>query len=196
MMFVWVPEMFHPILLLLGFWYILPAYVANGFAVFSKLCRTRHPIDHGCVLRDGNPLFGAGKTWEGLIIGFSAGACVGVLQYALAPLLLGLIEQYLFLPDALRPIVLLSIPQVLLVALGALLGDILGAFIKRRINIPRGRPAPILDQLAFLSVAILLGMMANPLPLILVGFLLLATPAIHLLANAIAYLLRLKDVPW
>ncbi len=89
-----------------------------------------------------------------------------------------------------------SIPQVLLVALGALLGDVLGALVKRRLNIPRGGPAPVLDQLAFLSVAILLGMIANPMPLILVGVLLLVTPAIHLLANAIAYLLRLKDVPW
>jgi CDP-2,3-bis-(O-geranylgeranyl)-sn-glycerol synthase len=188
--------MFHPILLLLGFWYILPAYVANGFAVFSKLFRTRHPIDRGHVLRDDHPLFGAGKTWEGFAIGFVAGAFVGILQYATAPVLLVLIEQYLFLPDELRPVVLMTIPQVLLVAFGALLGDILGAFIKRRLNIPRGRPAPVLDQLAFLSIAMVLGMMANPLPLILVGFLLLVTPAIHLLANAIAYLLRLKDVPW
>jgi CDP-2,3-bis-(O-geranylgeranyl)-sn-glycerol synthase len=188
--------MFHPILLLLGFWYILPAYVANGLAVFSKLFRTRHPIDRGHVLKDGNPLFGAGKTWEGFGIGFAAGACVGILQYAAAPVFLVLIEQYLVVPDQLRPVVLMTIPQVLLVALGALVGDILGAFIKRRLNIPRGRPAPVLDQLAFLCVAILLGMIVNPLPLILVGFLLLATPAIHLLANAIAYLLRLKDVPW
>lgn len=188
--------MFHPILLLLGLWYILPAYVANGFAVFSKLFRTRHPIDRGRVLRDGHPLFGAGKTWEGFAIGFVAGASVGVLQYATAPMLLVLIEQYLFLPDQLRPVALLCVPQVLLVALGALLGDVLGAFIKRRLNIPRGRPAPVVDQLAFLSVAILLGMVANPLPLVLVGFLLLVTPAIHLLANAIAYLLGLKDVPW
>jgi CDP-2,3-bis-(O-geranylgeranyl)-sn-glycerol synthase len=111
-------------------------------------------------------------------------------------LLLALIEQYLFLPDALRPIVLLSVPQVLLVALGALLGDILGTFIKRRIGISRGRPAPVLDQLAFLSVAILFGTIVNPMPLVLIGFLLIVTPAIHLLANAIAYLLRLKDVPW
>jgi CDP-2,3-bis-(O-geranylgeranyl)-sn-glycerol synthase len=188
--------MFNPLLLLLGFWYILPAYVANGFAVFSKALRTRHPIDGGRVLKDGHPLFGAGKTWEGLGIGLIAGFLVGLLESMVAPLLLTLIQQYMLLPNQLRPIVLMSVPQVFVVALGALLGDVLGAFTKRRLNIPRGRPAPILDQLAFLSIAILLGMPINPLPLILVGFLLVVTPAIHLLSNALAYLLRLKDVPW
>ena len=40
-----------------------------------------------------------------------------------------------------------------LLGFGALLGDALGSFIKRRMGIGRGKPAPILDQIDFLIVA-------------------------------------------
>jgi CDP-2,3-bis-(O-geranylgeranyl)-sn-glycerol synthase len=188
--------MSHPILLLLGFWYILPAYVANGFAVFAKFVASGHPIDGGRVFRDGRFLLGPGKSWEGFLIGFISGVIVGILQVVTAPFLLALIVQYLILPPELVPIVLLSIPLVVIVSLGALIGDLIGSFIKRRLDISRGRPAPILDQLDFLVVAILFGWLIIPLPLILVAFLLIVTPIIHLLANVIGYLLRLKQVPW
>jgi CDP-2,3-bis-(O-geranylgeranyl)-sn-glycerol synthase len=121
---------------------------------------------------------------------------VGLLQVFAAPFLLALIVQYLILPPDLVPIVLLSMPLVVMVALGALVGDLVGSFIKRRMNISRGRPAPLLDQLDFLIMAILFGWLITPLPLILVAFLLIVTPIIHLLANVIGYLLRLKKVPW
>lgn len=188
--------MFQPILLLLGFWYVLPAYVANGFAVFAKVCRTRHPIDGNRIFRDGRPLFGAGKTWEGFFIGFLSGTIIGCLQLLASPFLYSIIIQYLILPSELYPIVFISILQFPLVALGALIGDLLGSFIKRRLNISRGRPAPLLDQLDFLGMAILFGMLVNPLPLLFMAFLFLVTPIIHFLANIIGYLLRLKEVPW
>lgn len=188
--------MSHPILLLLGFWYILPAYIANGFAVFAKFFSSPHPIDGGRTLKDGRFLFGPGKSWEGFFIGFISGVLVGLLQVFAAPFLLALIVQYLILPPDLVPIVLLSMPLVIMVALGALVGDLVGSFIKRRMNISRGRPAPLLDQLDFLIMAILFGWLITPLPLILVAFLLIVTPIIHLLANVIGYLLRLKKVPW
>ncbi len=188
--------MYTPILFLLSFWYILPAYVANGFAVFSKVVRNRHPIDGGRLFRDGRPVLGPGKSWEGFIIGVVSGVCVGCLQYLTAPVLLDIIEQHLILPLELYPIVLVTILQGFLVAFGALIGDLIGSFTKRRLNISRGNTAPVLDQLDFLVVALLLGMLLNPLPLIFIGFLLLVTPLIHLLANVVGYLLKLKQVPW
>lgn len=188
--------MFHPILLLLGFWYILPAYIANGFAVFAKLIKTLHPIDGGRLFRDGRPLLGLGKTWEGFLVGFLSGSIIGLIQVFTAPLLFALILQYLYLPPEFYSIVLLSGPLVVLVALGALVGDLIGSFFKRRLNISRGRPAPFLDQLDFLIMAMLFGLLVAPIPLILAIFLLILTPVIHLLANIIGYLLRLKQVPW
>lgn len=188
--------MYTPILYLLSFWYIIPAYVANGFAVFSKVIKNRHPIDGGRLFRDGNPVLGHGKSWEGFIIGVISGVCIGCLQWITAPFLLQLIEQHLILPPELNSIVLFSILQVFLIALGALIGDLIGSFIKRRLNISRGRSAPILDQLDFLIAALLLGMLVNPLPFVFVLFLLVVTPIIHLTANVIGYLLKLKQEPW
>jgi len=188
--------MFHPILLLLGFWYVLPAYVANGFAVFGKFIKSRHQIDGGRILGDGQPLLGSGKTWEGFIIGFLSGVVIGLLQIVTAPFLLSLIVQYVFLPPELVPIVLMTLPLVILVALGALVGDLIGSFFKRRLLIARGRPAPLLDQLDFLIMAMLLGALITPIHWILAIFLLIVTPVLHLLANVIGYLLRLKQEPW
>lgn len=188
--------MYNPIFLLLSFWYILPAYVANGFAVLAKLCRSSRPIDGGHRFVDGRPIFGEGKTWHGFFIGFISGSFAGCLQVLTAPLLLSFIQRYLPVPPELQPVILVSFPLVLLVSLGALLGDLLGSFIKRRLNIPRGHPAPILDQLDFLVMSLLLGMLIYPLPPVYVVFLLIVTPVIHLLANAISYLLHLKQVPW
>ena len=188
--------MYHPLLLLLGFWYIFPSYVANGFAVFSKFIKSRHSIDNGRLLRDGQPIFGPGKSWEGFFIGFISGVLFGIAQLLTAPFLLQIIEQYLVLPSELYPIVLLSSPLVLLIALGALIGDILGSFLKRRLKIPRGKPAPFIDQLDFLVVSLLFGAIVYPLPLVHILFLLVVTPLIHLLANVIGYLLRVKQVPW
>lgn len=189
--------MFHPILFLLSFWYILPAYIANGFAVFAGLLPSRHPIDGGRLFSDGYSLFGSGKTWEGFLGGFFSGVVIGLVQVLTAPLLLDIILQAgLVLPPEFNPLVLLTIPLVIVVALGALVGDIIGSFIKRRLKMARGKPAPLLDQLDFLLMALLFGFFVYPLPLLLTLFLLIVTPIIHLLANAVGYLIGVKDVPW
>ena len=188
--------MFHPILLLLGFWYVLPAYVANGFAVFAKFISPRHAIDGGRVLEDGQPVLGPGKTWEGFIVGFVSGVLIGLLQVVTAPILFSIIVQYVYLPPELVPIVLVTLPLVILVALGALVGDLIGSFIKRRLKIARGRPAPLLDQLDFLVLAMLLGALITPIHWVLAIFMLIVTPIIHLVANIIGYLVGLKQEPW
>ncbi|MFW9935299.1 MAG: CDP-2,3-bis-(O-geranylgeranyl)-sn-glycerol synthase, partial [Candidatus Thorarchaeota archaeon] len=172
------------------------AYVANGFAVFGKFVKYRHPIDGGRSLGDGEPVFGPGKTLEGFLIGFISGVLIGLLQVIAGPYLLALIIQYLIIPPEFVPVVLVTPILVTLVALGALLGDLVGSFIKRRLKIERGRPAPLLDQLDFLIMAMLLGSLVTVIPLILAIFLLIVTPIIHLLANIIGYLLHLKREPW
>ena len=81
-------------------------------------------------------------------------------------------------------------------SLGALLGDLFGAFVKRRLGIPPGKPLPIVDQLDFILGALLL---TSPLLQATVGavlILVIATVPIHLLSNAIAYVLRLKNHLW
>jgi CDP-2,3-bis-(O-geranylgeranyl)-sn-glycerol synthase len=83
-----------------------------------------------------------------------------------------------------------------LISLGSLLGDLVGAFIKRRMRLTPGFPLPLLDQLDFILGALLLsypiyGFNSNATFIIL-----LMTPPLHLATNASAYALRLKNTAW
>ncbi len=80
--------------------------------------------------------------------------------------------------------------------MGALLGDLTGAFIKRRIGIAPGGLLPIVDQIDFVVGAVVFS-----LPLALISWelavtVLLITPPIHLFTNFLAYKMKLKRHPW
>ena len=156
-------------------WFILPAYVANATPIVLGGGR---PIDAGKKFTDGRSIFGAGKTVQGFIAGLAAGTFVGLLQGIAA----GTLSRYLALG--------------FLLALGALLGDLLGSFIKRRLGIKRGGLAPGLDQLSFVVVALLA---ASPLALpsweIVLTIIIITLP-IHLATNFGGYKLGLKSKPY
>ncbi|RLG87605.1 MAG: CDP-2,3-bis-(O-geranylgeranyl)-sn-glycerol synthase [Thermoprotei archaeon] len=159
----------------------LPAMLANGTPVFVK---NGTPIDGGKYFIDRRRILGDGKTWEGLVIGLTFASIVGVAYYTFC-----------------GQVVLLIYSIVL--GLGALLGDIIAAFIKRRVGIPRGKPAPILDQINFILgstfLVKLLGIdSAAGISITLSEFLLILIIAslLHILANFAAFKLGIKPVPW
>jgi CDP-2,3-bis-(O-geranylgeranyl)-sn-glycerol synthase len=83
-----------------------------------------------------------------------------------------------------------------LIPLGALLGDLAGAFLKRRMGIAPGGLLPIVDQVDFV-----IGALVFSIPLAIVSWqlavtVLLITPPIHLFTNFLAYKLKLKKNPW
>jgi CDP-2,3-bis-(O-geranylgeranyl)-sn-glycerol synthase len=83
-----------------------------------------------------------------------------------------------------------------LTPLGALCGDLAGAFLKRRLDIAPGGLLPVIDQVDFVVGAILFSL---PLAIIyweLAVAVLVITPPIHLLTNFLAYKLKLKNNPW
>ncbi len=156
-------------------WFILPAYVANAAPV---VLGEGKPIDGGKKFIDGRSIFGAGKTWVGLVAGITIGTLVGLIQ--------GLIAEdfshYLLLG--------------FLLALGALFGDLLGSFIKRRIGIKRGDAAPGLDQLGFVLVALLLASLVTLPSWEVILTILIITPPIHLATNFVGYKLGFKSRPY
>ena len=91
-----------------------------------------------------------------------------------------------------------SIPNGLILgfilAFGALLGDAVGSFIKRRLGISSGKPAPFLDQLDFVIMSLLLISFIVPLSIDFVLIIAFITLILHLSSNTIAYLLGIKDV--
>ena len=99
--------------------------IANGAPVVASIIlrdRLSFPVDSGLCLFDGRQLFGPRKTLRGVIF-----AC---FVTPLAALILGL-----------------SWHVGLLIAAGAMAGDLLSSFVKRRIGVKPHGPALGLDQI-------------------------------------------------
>jgi CDP-2,3-bis-(O-geranylgeranyl)-sn-glycerol synthase len=159
-------------------YYIFPAFCANGAPVLFGGGR---PIDGGKMFFDGKPVFGSHKTIRGFASGVIIGSIVGWAQEFLAP--------NVGLP---RGSVLLGFS----LSLGALVGDLMGSFFKRRINLKPGAAFPIADQLDFVLSALFFGLWIVPLSINDVFIIVVLTGPIHLIINFLAYLLHLKDNPW
>jgi CDP-2,3-bis-(O-geranylgeranyl)-sn-glycerol synthase len=152
---------------------ILPAYCTNGAPVIFG---GGLPIDMGKKLWDGERVLGDNKTVRGFAGGLAAGILVGILS------------SYAFSRNLLTIAVLAS--------LGALLGDLAGAFLKRRLKIKPGSSLPAVDQLDFVVGALVFVSLYSAISLPVVLILLLVTPPIHFLTNVGAYLLGLKEHYW
>ena len=149
-----------------------PSYVANAAPLLLGGGRT---LDGGRKLSDGQPIFGAHKTVRGVVAGVIAGTLVGLGESLVDPRL---------------------VIGGFMIALGSVLGDLLGAFIKRRLRVEPGRAFPILDQLDFILGGLLLGYTFFPISLISVVLVVVVTPPIHLGTNYGAYLLGIKKTRW
>lgn len=155
--------------------FIFPAYCANATPV---LAGGGAKMDFGKSFYDGKRIFGNNKTFRGFFFGWAVGIGVGLVE--------GLVFGFQNYP------VLFSV----LIPLGALLGDLAGAFIKRRIGIAPGGLLPIVDQVDFV-----VGAITFSIPLAIVSWqlaitVLLITPPIHLFTNYLAYKMKLKRNPW
>lgn len=152
--------------------FIFPAYCANAIPVITG---GGYPMDFGRKYWDGRPIFGKNKTFRGFFSGLVVGTAVGSIETIFFgyPVLFGL-----------------------LLSLGALFGDLTGAFVKRRLGLAPGDLLLIVDQVDFIVGAILLSF---PLQIVyweLVVTVLIITPPIHILTNFAAYKLGLKSNPW
>lgn len=158
-------------------WFIkhyLPPMVANASPVLVK---GEHRIDRGANFIDGKPVFGSNKTWEGLLM--------GILGSYVAGSTLGLVLDDLFYP-------LLSLGA----GVSALLGDLVGAFVKRRLGLKPGEPLIPLDQLDFalastLYYALCIKGFAENYTYIALSLALIFV--LHVATNFIAYLMGLKQ---
>jgi CDP-2,3-bis-(O-geranylgeranyl)-sn-glycerol synthase len=179
-----------------GFWLMLPAFLPNSAAVVFGGGK---PIDLGRSWH-GRRILGDGKTWTGLFGGISAGVGLGVIQMMIAVTLgdKGSLWGFGSLPTAFG--------IVLALAVGSLMGDLAGSFIKRRLNIGRGAKAPILDQYNFIGGALIAVIIFFPswfmssfvdgTSILALLTVLIVTPILHRSVNIIGYKAGLKKVPW
>ena len=182
-------------IIVIGLWVFLPAMLPNSAAVvFGGGTK----IDSGKSWR-GKRIFGDGKSWRGLFGGAFSGVLLGLI-------LIGI--SHIFDPNNHWGYGSFwqGLGIVITLAFGAVLGDLCGAFIKRRFGLERGQKAPILDQYDFVAGAFLVTVLFyshwiygtyiegwNILALI---FLLLIMFGIHRIVNIIGYKAGLKKEPW
>lgn len=168
---------------IVAIWLMLPAYVTNASAAFFG---GKTPIDGG-IFWGKNRLLGEGKTYEGFLKGFSCGFLFGIFQQ-------------LFLNSfGLFPFFLVTL---FCLSAGAMLGDIVASFIKRRLGLKRGAPLPLVDQLDFVGGAwLLLFLFARDwfieaFSLDVIIAVIIITPLLHLLTNYVGFKIGKKKVPW
>jgi CDP-2,3-bis-(O-geranylgeranyl)-sn-glycerol synthase len=170
-------------------WLFVPAYVANMAPVLVRrhLEVLARPLDGGRSWR-GVRILGDHKTWRGLLVGVAAGALVFEIQRAIhAAGHLHALALFDYGAAGHAPGVLLG--------LGALAGDAVKSFFKRRAGIGPGRRWIGPDQLDFYAGALVflapiyvpsLLPLALTLPVVFVG---------DVLTSAAGWLLGLKDDP-
>ena len=148
---------------------------------------------------DGRRILGPSKTWSGFVCGTLFAMPFGMLMawlILIAPTDLQLVPAF-------GPTLIGSIPVVVLLCAGALTGDALGSFLKRRLGRDSGARTLILDQLPFVLVPVLVGLAVFPATFVPAfwnweGVIWLAffTLGFHALFNWFGYMLGLKKVPW
>lgn len=153
-------------------WFILPSYLANTTPIFvKKLKILDYPVDFGLKYK-GENIFGKNKTWRGLLFGSFVGVFTAVLQSrgAFTGFILGF---------------------------GALLGDLTGSFIKRRLSLSPGQPSILLDQTPYVLMPMFLYALFFDYPLDLrqTIFLILFSLWIHRASNILYFKIGLKEVP-
>ncbi|HDQ06770.1 MAG TPA: CDP-2,3-bis-(O-geranylgeranyl)-sn-glycerol synthase [Candidatus Bathyarchaeota archaeon] len=161
-------------------WFIFPAYCANAAPVIFG---GGQPMDFGKRFFDGKPLLGSHKTVRGFLAGLIVGTLVGLVQTLLSEQIL---VQY---STQFQYTVFLGF----MLSLGALTGDLIESFIKRRINRAPGSSLPIADQIDFVLGAFLFSIPVSPPSVPAAVIILLATIPIHLLTNLGAALLNMKN---
>ena len=152
--------------------FMFPAYCANATPV---LAGGGTPMDFGRNFVDGKRVFGTNKTFRGFFFGLAVGIAVGMAEHVVFgyPLLFALLTP-----------------------LGALLGDLTAAFLKRRLGIAPGGLFPVVDQVDFVVGALVFALPLGMVYWELAVAVLLITPPIHLVTNFCAYKSGLKKNPW
>ncbi|MFX1600648.1 MAG: CDP-2,3-bis-(O-geranylgeranyl)-sn-glycerol synthase [Promethearchaeota archaeon] len=209
-------------LLIFSLLIIVPAYISNASMVITGGGK---PIDGGKYFRDGRRILGDHKTWNGLkgplYIGIPISFFIFLLFNILWMPIKGVIDaataqglyilynniqifKYYFIGGDFPINFIVLIVRIVLASYGAVLGDLIGSFLKRRFDIKSGAPFWVVDQLDFALMAIFFvsipGFISPNLFLLpdifIIIFLIILTPAVSIIANTVAYAIGLKDVPW
>lgn len=172
---------------------MLPAYFANMAPVFAQrlglLKFLAKPVDGGRMFL-GKPIFGPNKTWRGFVTGVFVAIITTWFQYLAYSI------------PFFNKISLINYSKIdlwilgFLFGFGALFGDLIKSFFKRRLNIPPSAPWFPFDQLDFVIGSLIFVSLIYKPPLSIVVTILIISLILHILVNNIGYLLKIKSTRW
>ena len=171
------------------FYFMLPAYFANMAPVVAKnmFRKLTLPIDFNIGLGN-NTIFGKNKTYRGLIAGMLAAIIVAYTQFFLNG---GNIFADLALVDYSNWLLI-----GLLLGLGAMFGDLVKSFVKRRIGLKPGMPFVPFDQLDFVFGALVFIYPVARLSMEKMAIILFISFILHMVINHIAFYTGIRKERW
>lgn len=172
-------------------YFMLPVYMANMAPVIfrNRLKFLDKPMDFGKTYK-GKRILGANKTIRGLIVGIILAIIIVYLQY--------------LLKDT-RVFYSMTLPALdysnwfalgILMGAGAIIGDAVESFFKRRLGIVPGKPWVPFDQVDFVVGALLfVSIIYIPKWYVIVSVLLISF-LLHFLTNHTAYWFKIRKEKW
>lgn len=170
--------------LIYAFLFFWPAAIGNVTPLFAAripwIRRFNNPIDFGKHYK-GKRIFGANKTWRGLISGTIMGGITSLLI------------SYLLVPNSADAWYTFLVGAAL--GCGALVGDAVESFFKRQRGIAPGKSWFPFDQTDYIvgGLAFVYPLTLIP-PILMVGILIIYF-GVHLFFSYIAYLIGWKKTP-
>jgi CDP-2,3-bis-(O-geranylgeranyl)-sn-glycerol synthase len=173
-------------------YFMLPGILANMMPVLMKnhWAWLAYPVDFNQKWFDGKNLLGDHKTWRGLISGTGASIIIVATQ------------KWLMQYEAFEAISMFPYDQHsawlvgFLIGFGALFGDMVKSFIKRRIGIEPGKKFMPWDQIDAAVGAIALVSIIWPVGWWRSSTLIATTFVLHILVRNIGYYLKVNKERW
>ena len=170
-------------------YFFLPAFIANMTPTFAWragiLKFLEKPIDFGKKFQ-GKPIFGPHKTWRGAILGVLSAIVMAFFQRKL--------WQYSFFQN----LSFFNYQEInvfllgFLLGFGAILGDCISSFFKRRKGIAPGSPWIPFDQISFVIGAFVLTFLFFKIPILAWFWILFLSFFLHILVNQIGFYLGIN----
>lgn len=176
--------------LFFALWFFLPAGIANVTPIFVAhipiIKRWSYPLDFYQKINKAR-IFGDHKTIRGFVSGIIFGILTSVLLFKLSSNVTTILPSWYF---STNPIAL-----GFLLSFGALFGDAVKSFFKRRANIVPGKTWIPFDQVDYIVGGLLLSSAIHALNIIQYVLIIIIWVSIHVLSTHIGFFLHLKDQP-
>lgn len=171
------------------FYFMLPVYFANMAPVMIKgsFKELKVPVDFDTRI-DGQTIFGRHKTFRGLIFGVVFAIIIAFIQYLIYDI------------EFFKLISFIDYSNWLLVGLllgsGAVMGDLVESFFKRRLNVKPGKPLIPWDQLDFVIGSLIFIYPVYRLSFTQIATIIILSFVLHVTINHAAYYLKIRKVKW